>query len=535
MNRRLGRTIVRAIVVLAVAAPAAPAATIKVTTTADTLATGSGCSLRAAVIATNTDAVAGGCKAGSGADVIKLAKDATYAFAIGGPFEEGSAAGDLNVVGPLTIKGNGATIDADGLGRVLEVRSGGSLKLSDATLTGGAPTADSVGGALMNRGTAVLSHVDVVDNGMSSQGGEVENHGTLTISDSTIARDVIQGYLIEGELVVTLENAGTLVLRRTVVQNGIVVLLNDAHAVASVSDSQLGFGQIGISNQGSLHLARSTVSGNTGDYVLYSAPGINNGGELWLTDSTVSDNTATTQYWAYASSWSGFPGGGLSNEGTAHVSGSTITRNALIKDCFSFYLGGGCDLSAGAGIGNAGMMDVANTTVSGNRIEYACTRDDDPDAPPCPVDSGAGIANLSGSLVGVGLTVADNHGAVAGGGVAVLGGSVSLTDSIVADNTADSGNDCSGTLGVFAYSLLRDAAGCAITAGAGSLFGLDPLLGPLADNGGFTQTMALDPASPAVDAGPTKRRLGCPSRDERGVKRPQGARCDMGAYELSAN
>src|SRR3954471_21744320 len=72
MNRHLGWTIVRAVVVLAVAVPAAPAATIKVTTTADTLSSGAGCSLRAAVIASNTDAAAGGCKAGSGADVIKL-------------------------------------------------------------------------------------------------------------------------------------------------------------------------------------------------------------------------------------------------------------------------------------------------------------------------------------------------------------------------------------------------------------------------------------------------------------------------------
>jgi hypothetical protein len=73
-----------------------------------------------------------------------------------------------------------------------------------------------------------------------------------------------------------------------------------------------------------------------------------------------------------------------------------------------------------------------------------------------------------------------------------------------------------------------------VTTATSSLFDVDPLLAPLADNGGSTQTMALDPASPAVDAGPPKRRLGCPARDQRGVQRPQGAHCDMGAFELTS-
>ncbi len=60
----------------------------------------------------------------------------------------------------------------------------------------------------------------------------------------------------------------------------------------------------------------------------------------------------------------------------------------------------------------------------------------------------------------------------------------------------------------------------------------DPLLGSLADNGGFTQTIALDPASPAVDAG---NNASCPATDQRGISRPQGAACDMGSYEVYVN
>ena len=59
---------------------------------------------------------------------------------------------------------------------------------------------------------------------------------------------------------------------------------------------------------------------------------------------------------------------------------------------------------------------------------------------------------------------------------------------------------------------------------------LDPLLGPLQDNGGPTFTHALLPGSPAIDHIPAEN---CEvTTDQRGVARPQGAACDIGAYEL---
>jgi len=59
----------------------------------------------------------------------------------------------------------------------------------------------------------------------------------------------------------------------------------------------------------------------------------------------------------------------------------------------------------------------------------------------------------------------------------------------------------------------------------------DPLLGPLQDNGGPTQTHALLAGSPAIDAALLAN---CPATDQRGVSRPQGAGCDIGAYELES-
>ena len=63
-------------------------------------------------------------------------------------------------------------------------------------------------------------------------------------------------------------------------------------------------------------------------------------------------------------------------------------------------------------------------------------------------------------------------------------------------------------------------------------FVADPLLGPLHDNGGFTQTMALGSGSPAIDAVPTTG-AGCAPTDQRGISRPQGAACDIGAFEFA--
>jgi hypothetical protein len=56
----------------------------------------------------------------------------------------------------------------------------------------------------------------------------------------------------------------------------------------------------------------------------------------------------------------------------------------------------------------------------------------------------------------------------------------------------------------------------------------DALIGPLADNGGPTLTHALLDGSPAIDAADD---AACPATDQRGVPRPQGAACDIGAYE----
>lgn len=126
-----------------------------------------------------------------------------------------------------------------------------------------------------------------------------------------------------------------------------------------------------------------------------------------------------------------------------------------------------------------------------------------------------------------------------GGGVG-NGGFVYSRNSLLGGNVDTGGEapDFSGTLISQGYNLIQSTIGYTITGVlTGNLTGVDPLLGPLENNGGSTLTHALLPGSPAIDAGnPT----GCTDHlgnllttDQRGVTRPQGPTCDIGAVELA--
>jgi hypothetical protein len=82
------------------------------------------------------------------------------------------------------------------------------------------------------------------------------------------------------------------------------------------------------------------------------------------------------------------------------------------------------------------------------------------------------------------------------------------------------------TLGSNGHNLATDGT-CNLVA-AGDQANTDPVLGPLADNGGPTRTHALLPGSPAIDAADPGQ---CPVADQRGIARPQGPSCDVGAFE----
>jgi hypothetical protein len=137
-----------------------------------------------------------------------------------------------------------------------------------------------------------------------------------------------------------------------------------------------------------------------------------------------------------------------------------------------------------------------------------------------------GIRHYANSLSVLNSTIAYNQR----GGVSASA-SLTLKNTIIAYNTGSGWNNCNGSGAVASqgYNLSNDSTCGAWFTASGDLNNVDPLLGPLQNNGGSTPTHALPLGSPAVNAGTN---AGCPATDQRGVSRPQGGRCDIGAFEV---
>ncbi len=213
-----------------------------------------------------------------------------------------------------------------------------------------------------------------------------------------------------------------------------------------------------------------------------------------------------------------FAGGGIVNNGTLTLTDSTLSGN------HASALGGG------GGIGNGGTLTVTNSTLSGNTAGHGGAIDNVPGGTVTVTNStlsgntattGGGIANTGGTVTVTNSTLSGNTANVGfGGGIVNSGGTVSLLATIVANSV---GGNCSGAIVDGGNNLSFPDACDVIVAGP------DPQLGPLANNGGPTLTHALLPMSPAIDAA-----AACNppiTTDQRGVARPQGPACDIGAYE----
>lgn len=138
------------------------------------------------------------------------------------------------------------------------------------------------------------------------------------------------------------------------------------------------------------------------------------------------------------------------------------------------------------------------------------------------MDRGGAIFNWASSPVLRNVTFSGNSAAVGGAIYNDNNSNPSIVNGIL---YGDFGGEIYNNSGValVTYSIIKDGY-----SGIGNI-DVDPLLGPFQDNGGFTHTMELLPGSPAIDAGED---ADCPSTDQRGVARPQGNHCDIGAFEV---
>jgi CSLREA domain-containing protein len=305
---------------------------------------------------------------------------------------------------------------------------------------------------------------------------------------------------------------GSLIIRGAGARSTVV----DAHGtsrVFNVQGDKVTIEGMTITGGSATEVVGEELTGDGGGIIAYVAD------ELLLNAVNVSGNIATQN------------GGGISappegGEKTAiTIANSTIANNKVT---------GGLVEGLGGGLYVLGKFTMVNSTVTGNSAESTG-----------PIIQGGGVllaidpASTEGSEgTIVNSTIAGNGvGALGtGGGLAVynpepaLGGSAALAvkNTIVAGNSGPAGpSNCAVAAVLTSDHNLSSDAGCMFT-DPGSKQNANPLLGALANNGGGTDTLALLEGSPALDAGTN---AGCPPVDQRGVTRPQGPACDIGAFE----
>jgi len=224
--------------------------------------------------------------------------------------------------------------------------------------------------------------------------------------------------------------------------------------------------------------------------------------QLEIVDSNITGNSAGPGGWGSLAGGDGGGGGGIVGS-SGSVVGSAIHGNAVGDGGWGWNGPTGAP-GAGGGI-RSGSLALTNVTISGN--------------------NGGGVSATSGQVTF--STIANNTVCGATGGA-------TFRDTIIAGNAPELGGvDCTGTLVSAGYNLIGATTGCTITGDpTGNLLDMDPLLGPLADNGGPTWTHALLAGSAALDAGVCTDIEGkLITNDQRGLPRPGGATCDIGAYE----
>ena len=212
---------------------------------------------------------------------------------------------------------------------------------------------------------------------------------------------------------------------------------------------------------------------------------VNSGAALTLVDSSVTSSQSND-------------GGGIANGGTLTVERSTVSGNTAS--------------SKGGGIYSTGPLTVRNSTISGNNAKF-----------------GGGLRTGAASTI-TAVTITGNNGSNDGGGIERGGGTTTLRMTVVAGNTSPMGPDCVGPLTLALANHIGNTASCS-TSGPAPTTG-NAELGALADNTGPTRTHLPASTSPLLNK-VTPANCGVAGGvDQRGVTRPSGTGCDIGAVEL---
>ena len=410
-----------------------------------------------------------------------------------------------------TVSGNTANRAGAGI-----ENAGGTVTLTNVTVTGNvipaATAAPGNGGGLHSGGGTVTVNGSTFSGNEATEGGGLWSNATLTIQPDTLQTNASRLARITGNVGrgaaadnggggVYAETGAVVTIRQALIDgnsatgaagSGGGVLVADSSSVTvvggSISNNRANRAGAGI------EVADDTATGSDGD------PATTEGADtvLSLTQVMVAGNTIATAN----------PGNG----GGLHIGGAGEVT--VLQSTFSNN-----EAAEGAGLWAAGpsTLDVQLSTVSGNKATGV----------------GGGVYDNGGATITLeSVTVALNTAGGNGGGI--VGQSASgftFANTIVAGNTAaGTGPDCSGTFVSGDYNLIQTVTGCTITgATANNITGQNPMLGPLADNGGPTMTHLPMGGSPVIDAGQSAFRF-----DQRGLNRTD-AQNDIGSVEAAAS
>ena len=490
-------------VLLALSFATANAATFTVTNTNDS---GAG-SLR--------DAIAQG-NAAAGADTINFSVTGTIVL----------TSGQIAINGPLTIVGPGAnnlTINGNANNRIFSIFATDPacpaldgpdylVSISGLRLTNARRTQSNSAGAIFSEHSLALDSV-IVDNNTAGNGGGVTFQTqypgqSLTISNSQFLNNIAQ------ELTASPGNS----------IGGAVALYERCGPAPTTSATVI--------------IANSVFSGNRARPVTLTGQGAAifsySGADVTITDTRIVDNHVDVPTPPVANR--SYSGGGI----WAIAKSLRIERSEIADNTADF--GGGLRLTNDYPTlqdpASAMAVKIVNSTISGNVVGASGGGMNVFGNVALELDNSTVSNNTAGPTRtgGIALATGATNPASAGNAAAPT---LTLVSSILADNSSD-GGDVATAIPTYTISATKSliericpSPACNIAvAGSGNLLAVDPLLAPLANNGGSTRTQALFTGSPAINAGSNPLNL---TTDQRGAGFPRvvGAAADMGAFEGS--
>ncbi len=436
--------------------------------------------------------------------------------------------GELAITHNLTITGLGAdrlTVSGNNHSRVFEVFGPRNesppavVQISDLTITAG---------LVMN---AINSSEINIGETFDEGGGGIYNDGMLTLSRVAITNSVAQGGAgspngLGGG------GGGGAGLGGGIFNRGVLTLLS------STVSSNSAVGGNGGSNSGNVEIQGGNGGGINGGLGGFTDDNSGNGGAGGLGGGG-GGAAREPAYGIYSGGAGGFGGGGGGGDGSSGSGGGGPGLGGFGGgDGSNGGGGGGAGLGGGVFNVNGGSVTIRNSTIAGNTADFGSGGMGLNSTGGSGQGLGGGVFNQGGGNVVITTsTIASNSafgrasGTDVGGGFFNQGGTASVRDTILANNT---GFDVAGALGSQGHNLIGNTTGGSGFA-ASDLQNVNPLLQPLGNYGGPTQTMALlrtvtGTSSPALDAGE-----GDPSTDgpfdQRGLTRVVNGRQDIGAFE----